>query len=55
MMGNSIGGQLVELDAFALPAFGIGAVAFAALLSLRLESRLPLEHRGTPHAKKMAA
>jgi MFS family permease len=55
MMGNSIGGQLVELDAFALPAFGIGAVALAALLSLRLESRLPLEHRGTPRAKKLAA
>lgn len=55
MIGPAIGGQLVPLDAFALPAFGIAGVAFAGLMTLRLEGTLPLEHRGTPRAKKLAA
>lgn len=55
MIGPAIGGQLVSLDALALPAFGIVGVAFAALVMLRTERALPLEHRGTPRAKKLAA
>ena len=55
MLGPTIGGQLVELGAFALPAFGIVGLAFAALIIWRTERRLPLEHRGTPSAKKLAA
>ncbi len=55
MIGPALGGQLVPLDAFALPAFGIGGIAFAALMTLRLDRVLPMEHRATPRSKELAA
>ena len=55
MVGPALAGQLVSLDAFALPASGIVGVALAGVMTLRLERTLPSEHRGTPRARKLAA
>ena len=55
VLGRSIGGPLVVLDAYALPLFGIVGVTLAALLSLRIERGLPIAHRDTPRTRKLAA
>ena len=54
MLGPAIGGQLIALDAIALPLFGITGIAFAGLLTLRLDRVLPIEHRATPRSKLAA-
>jgi MFS family permease len=55
VLGPSIGGQLVELDPWVLPAFGIAGTAVALVLALRLDRALPAAHRETPRTNKLAA
>ncbi|HYK97124.1 MAG TPA: MFS transporter [Candidatus Acidoferrales bacterium] len=55
VLGPSIGGQLVVLDPWVLPAFGICGTAVALVLALRLDRALPAAHRETPRTDRRAA
>ena len=55
VLGPLIGGQLVVLDPWVLPAFGIAGTLSAIVLALRLDAVLPVAHRETPRTTSLAA
>lgn len=55
VLGPSIGGQLVVLAPWVLPAFGAAGALIAIVLALRLDADLPVAHRQTPRTSRLAA